>query len=727
MSRWALAICLALLALGTGAAAASAAESHVPKKEILPEPPSSAALKDACGVAVDSDQAFVSSYYEPAVLAFGPPGVNEKRELEATIPIERPPVPPAGKAPGGPCDLALDSAGNLYVNRWHYDVIMLPRVQQNPPKFGAPVVIDSNESTSVTIDAAGHVFVDDRTYVAEYDSAGAPVLDGGGEPVRIGLGSLGDGYGVAVSGFAGKPGFPATAGLLYVADAADNTVKVYDPNGNPSVPVQVIDGGGTPQLGFNHLADSDVAVDPVDGHIYVVDNLTPGFELPEAVVDEFSSLGHYRGPVPPDATSGGGSKIVAGEPSAVAIFKRDVYLTSGNYFDDQDVSTHRNSMVRVYGPTADVETRILTAAKTGAGAGTVFSSSPAGLGCGTVCTGEFTLEATVLLTALPAAHSRFAGWSGCKPREGAPSQCQLVIEADHAVSAEFEPIPQRQLTVARSGNGAGTVASAPPGIDCGVVCTAEFDETSAEVPALTLTATADSHSAFAGWSGCDSEPAPGQCVVAMTAARSVTATFDAVVDQPPPPPPPPGRRVLSVYAAATGAASGTVTSQPAGIACGASCAQAFEQGTSVVLVARPAPGSAFLSWGGCDDASGASCRVTLGTDKSVVAAFGPGSPGPLRFRGLAVHGDAATLQVQVPTAGTLSASGRGLRPVSALPLAAGRVALALRLTAGGRRALARAKRHELKVRVALSFSPFEGGATVGAAKAVTFRRGAGRR
>ncbi len=723
-------VVLAALAAATPAAAPAAeAPNHILKEEIgpvlIPPPPIKVVnpLKDPCGLAVDpTGRLFVSNYYEHAIYVFAPKQPDDPWSFETRIEIEEPPLAPNGKPVGGPCDLAIDSAGNLYVNNWHLDVVRFPRLSPGAPSYGPGVVIDSHEPTGVAVDSADHVFVDARTHVAEYEPSGAPVLDGG-EPVRIGLGSLGDGYGVAVSAFAGSPGFPATAGLLYVADAADETVKVYDPSGDPSVPVQVIDGGGTPGLGFSRLLDSDLAVDPVDGHVYVVDNLQPFFEEPEAVVHEFSSLGHYRSPVPPGVALGQPSEVIHGEPSAVMVFEHDVYLTSGNYFDDESEPKHSDSRVVVYGPTAEVETGILTVAKTGGGVGTVFSSSPAGLGCGTVCEGEFTLEKTVVLTAVPAPQNRLVGWTGCQPLPDLSPRCSLTMLGNHAVSAEFEPIPQLHLTVNRSGGGAGTVSSAPAGIDCGSVCEADFDEAST----LTLRATAAPHSAFAGWTGCDSEPGPGECVVTMSAARAVTASFDAVVDPPPPPPPPPGQRILAVSTAATGAAGGTVVSEPAGIDCGGACARVFGEGETVTLVARPAPGSRLLGWGGCDSATGDRCIVTLGGDRMVVAAFGPGFPGPLRTRKLVARGGAGTLGVLVPGPGTLSATGKGLRPTSALPLAAGEVDLPLRLSAAGRRTLQRSPRGRLAVRVALSFTPFDGGSSVHAARTVTFERRGARR
>jgi hypothetical protein len=63
------------------------------------------------------------------------------------------------------------------------------------------------------------------------------------------------------------------------------------------------------------------------------------------------------------------------------------------------------------------------------------------------------------------------------------------------------------------------VTSNPPGIDCGATCSATLAGT------VTLTATADVGSVFAGWSGCDSVAA-NVCTVDITSDRTVTASFD---------------------------------------------------------------------------------------------------------------------------------------------------------------------------------------------------------
>ncbi|HET7208189.1 MAG TPA: alkaline phosphatase family protein [Terriglobales bacterium] len=80
--------------------------------------------------------------------------------------------------------------------------------------------------------------------------------------------------------------------------------------------------------------------------------------------------------------------------------------------------------------------------------------------------------------------------------------------------------PQKvQLSVMKAGYGTGTVASSPVGIDCGASCAAQF----ATGTTVTLIPQADGGFFFDGWSGACS--GTGACVVPITAAASVTATF----------------------------------------------------------------------------------------------------------------------------------------------------------------------------------------------------------
>jgi Divergent InlB B-repeat domain len=66
--------------------------------------------------------------------------------------------------------------------------------------------------------------------------------------------------------------------------------------------------------------------------------------------------------------------------------------------------------------------------------------------------------------------------------------------------------------------------------------------------------------------------------------------------------------------------SGSVSSNPAGIDCGATCSMSFTQGTSVVLTAMAASGQAFSGWSGACSGTD-SCTVMLNADTAVTAQF----------------------------------------------------------------------------------------------------------
>jgi hypothetical protein len=86
----------------------------------------------------------------------------------------------------------------------------------------------------------------------------------------------------------------------------------------------------------------------------------------------------------------------------------------------------------------------------------------------------------------------------------------------------------------------------------------------------------------------------------------------------PPPPPPPGGFELQVTNA--GGGTGTVTSSPAGIACGADCVETYTDGRVITLTAKPGKGSRFTGWSGACSGS-TSCSVTMDQPRAVTATF----------------------------------------------------------------------------------------------------------
>jgi hypothetical protein len=303
--------CVALAALGAAGPAKAAFDDPITHYT----PQGTGALANPCGLALNAKGEFyVADYYHRAVDLFTPTPTLLARPLVASGATN----PHSGPV-DDPCGLALDSAGTLYVNNYHRNVVRFPA----PLSLGSGVVLDSGDGadifsnpTGVAIDpATNNVYVNNRTYIAAYNSSGAPL-----PTPRIGEGSLTDSYGIAVSAY------PASAGYIYVPDAATETVKVFDPPTDTINPVAAISG---PPGGFGSLTDAAVAIDNSSGEIYVIDTLGPQLaEKPQATVYVFTPAGTYKGRLK--------HNVIDGAPSGLAVDNSDkptkgrVYVTSGN-------------------------------------------------------------------------------------------------------------------------------------------------------------------------------------------------------------------------------------------------------------------------------------------------------------------------------------------------------------------------------------------------------------
>jgi Fe-S cluster biogenesis protein NfuA len=179
-------------------------------------------------------------------------------------------------------------------------------------------------------------------------------------------------------------------------------------------------------------------------------------------------------------------------------------------------------------------------------------------------------------------------------------------DCDRAAESDAWQILQEgapQLSVKVEGDGNGTVTSSPAGINCGSDCSETYDRGTG----VTLTASAQGSSVFAGWGGACTGNA-STCTVTMDGSKSVTATFTT-------------KPVLNVSKAGTG--NGVVTSSPSGINCGTDCLEPYDAGTNVTLTATPASGSVFVEWTGACGTTSSTCQVNMNGSKSVTATFTP--------------------------------------------------------------------------------------------------------
>ncbi len=238
----------------------------------------------------------------------------------------------------------------------------------------------------------------------------------------------------------------------------------------------------------------------------------------------------------------------------------------------------------------------LTVSVTGSGS---VTSGPTGIACPSTCSADFGDGINVSLTATPASGWTFSAWGGAC---SGSSSCSVTMNAAQSITATF--VQNQTLSV--SVTGSGSVASTPSGISCASACSDAF----ASGSQVTLTATPTAGYGFAGWSGACS--GFGSCVVTMSAAENVTATFAV-----------PGE-ALNVGVSG----SGTVTSSPSGISCPSLCTMNFSSGTPVTLTAVPSGGATFAGWSGACSGNG-SCMVTMNSLQNVTAMFSsPGGSSP---------------------------------------------------------------------------------------------------
>lgn len=247
----------------------------------------------------------------------------------------------------------------------------------------------------------------------------------------------------------------------------------------------------------------------------------------------------------------------------------------------------------------EIKSYPLTVSKSGTGIG-IVTSSPTGITCENDCNETYTHGTEVTLYATPAESSNFTGWSGACSGTGS---CTVLMDQVRNVNANFV-LKTYALNVKILGPGFNWVYSTPAGINCytgGGSCSKTYTHGTS----VTLTYDAQSNMDFAGWSGACS--GIGSCTVLMDQEKNVEATF--------------ANKTYTLSVSRLGIGSGTVTSSPAGINCGSTCAANFNDGSTVTLTATASPGSTFTGWSGYCSGTSSTCSLTMSAARNVSAEF----------------------------------------------------------------------------------------------------------
>jgi hypothetical protein len=281
-------------------------------------------------------------------------------------------------------------------------------------------------------------------------------------------------------------------------------------------------------------------------------------------------------------------------PIRTASLKRNADLVAGGSY--RDVGYRYRFTLNVTGGPSRIS--FVFSGDFGAGGGLLIDSQAAAVSCGDQCGGA---QLAVLDRVLTAGQHviEVVGFEDCCDGGSSATLRQAEGAAPVDVATLLPAVAAYPLAVTTTGP--GRVTSNPGGIDCGANCTYAY----AADTKVRLTATpTPGGNFFAGWSGACA--GTGLCEVTVLAAKSVNATFSRPLIP------------LSVTLPVTG--GGSVTSTPAGITCGTLCTATFQEGTTVTLMASPAPGYAFDGWSGA--CSGTSpCVLTLSTALAVSPRF----------------------------------------------------------------------------------------------------------
>ncbi|MDM8561324.1 choice-of-anchor U domain-containing protein, partial [Candidatus Parabeggiatoa sp. HSG14] len=200
--------------------------------------------------------------------------------------------------------------------------------------------------------------------------------------------------------------------------------------------------------------------------------------------------------------------------------------------------------------------------------------------CGTNCNQTYSEGETLLINATPDDGWAFRDFTGDCDSTG-----QVLMDGDKSCTVRFS----KEYTLTLNSIGEGEIDN------CGTECT-QIHVYGKTVSLTAIPADSWNLSNFTG--DCDNT---GQ--VLINGDKSCTATF------------------IEEFKLNVTSQNGTVTGD--GIDCGTNCTQTYPQNTSVTLTAAPKPNFTFTGWAGDCVGTESTMTISLDTDKSCTAMFGP--------------------------------------------------------------------------------------------------------
>ena len=412
---------------------------------------------------------------------------------------------------------------------------------------GGPALSASlNDARGAVLDAAGNLyFVDAQdNRVREVDTTGTITTVAGNGPdgnAPVGCvpaGNLSGDGGPAVSATLDCPlGLDIDAsGNLYVADTDNNVIRKID-TGTPRI-ITTIAGTGT----AGHSGDGGLATNATlrtpdrvsvngAGNFFISDsgnNVIRRVDGTSKIITAFAGSGTF-------AFSGdGGPALAAGFATPVGVVvtpEGNMYV--GDVFNNRIRKVLLTPNVALSSATAAFANQPINVSATLPVTLTNSGDAPLAISDIAITAGAFSLATSA--NPCPAAPTTLAIGARCEI-DVAFTPTQFIAYTGTVTISDNAPTAGSTQTVSLSGmgaagltvtvSGAGTVTSAPAGISCPTTCTATFAGNSAVV----LTATAGTGSSFTSFSAnctpASPQTNPPTCTVTMSAAETVTATFN---------------------------------------------------------------------------------------------------------------------------------------------------------------------------------------------------------